>query len=398
MSTLKKTEGGALLQSSDRTSSSPSISATGAATDPTAFVDAFLQERFGLFQLKIFALAGGTGAMMAGWIMLPVFVDPMLQLRDPATFSEKRLATLGSLFFLGWALGAPLSSAVADRIGRRAVAAWALPLVLFGGCLPAVPARALSWLPLRLGGLPRYYVLHAVARTLRGFCVGVSACIYVLLMEYMPGHVRGRVTVRGAARFRPGQRPPPACKYWPRGVRWPPPVSSSAIFYPCHRLTQVALNCYWALVSMLLAALAALLHNVHALPEPTAGSSSGGGGAPPLEPEDVESWPDQAQLLQLLATAPLLLNWALLAYCVRTLCALCRPSCTPRIAGLRARASSLPYQLNVALFCSGRRRSPRATSSRSTEATRPSVSCAAPPRRAARRCRPTSSSRGAAPG
>jgi hypothetical protein len=81
--------------------------------DPAA-VDPFVAS-WGRFQWKIFGIAGGTGASFAGWILLPVFVDPMLQSWDGGVFTKGRTALLGSLFFAGWAVGAALSSPLADR-------------------------------------------------------------------------------------------------------------------------------------------------------------------------------------------------------------------------------------------------------------------------------------------
>ena len=35
-------------------------------------------------------------------------------------------------------------------------------------------------------GQPRYYMLHLVARTLMGFCIGSMSCGFVWMMEWMP--------------------------------------------------------------------------------------------------------------------------------------------------------------------------------------------------------------------
>ena len=176
----------------------------------------------------------------------------------------------------GWAVGAPLSSVVADRVGRRKVTLCVLPLAIFAGCLPVLPVAALHWLPTTVGGYSRYYMLHAAARLLLGFFIGSCSCVYVLLMEYMPGHVRGRVTV--------------------------------------------AMNCCWAVVAIALAGVAALLHSQrlpsgfdaarHDYASGGGGSGSGAGG----EGGD-EHWPAAWQLLQLLASAPLVLNWGLILCC-----------------------------------------------------------------------------------
>ena len=105
----------------------PAIGGNAAAVDPTgpAAVDPFVAT-FGRFQLKMFALAGGTAALMSAWIMLPVFINPVLRARYPEDFTScpgamgqrepavclaasppacctERLAALGSFFFLGWA-------------------------------------------------------------------------------------------------------------------------------------------------------------------------------------------------------------------------------------------------------------------------------------------------------
>ena len=92
-------------------------------------------------------------------------------------------------------------------------------------------------------------------------------------MEYMPGHVRGRVTV--------------------------------------------AMNCCWAVVAIILAGVAALLHSQRlpsgfdAAHDHAGGGGSGSGGGQGAD----ESWPAAWQLLQLLASAPILLNWGLILCC-----------------------------------------------------------------------------------
>ncbi len=74
-------EGGTASPSSVRESSLHA----GAALD--AIIDG---SGFGAFQWKICALVGGVVYMPAGWIMLPVFVNPQLAQQQPDVFTESR--------------------------------------------------------------------------------------------------------------------------------------------------------------------------------------------------------------------------------------------------------------------------------------------------------------------
>ena len=244
---------------------SDAVQAEAAPRPPqAAAVDRFI-DRFGLFQWKVCAVVGAMVYGPAGWIMLPVFVNPLLTDAAPETFTADRLALLGSLFFAGWAVGAPSFSAVADRVGRKRLLLCLLPLCILAGCLPSLPEAALHWLPPTVFGQPRFFLLHAASRFLlvsvetvcrshvlrlsetvssQGFGIGACACGYVWMMEWLPGAARAHVTV--------------------------------------------AMNCIWAVVAIGLAGLAALL-NAHRL-----------------------SW----RLLPLAASAPFVPVWLLCAFAV----------------------------------------------------------------------------------
>ncbi len=60
-------------------------SKAGAALD--AIIDG---SGFGTFQWKICVLVGAVVYIPAGWIMLPVFVNPQLARQQPDVFTERR--------------------------------------------------------------------------------------------------------------------------------------------------------------------------------------------------------------------------------------------------------------------------------------------------------------------
>ena len=74
---------------------------------------------FGPFHRRIvllFCLAQ-TGFCM--WVLLPVFVNPVLE--STTTLTEHQLALCSTAFFGGWAAATPLLAQVADRHGRRRI-------------------------------------------------------------------------------------------------------------------------------------------------------------------------------------------------------------------------------------------------------------------------------------
>ena len=160
-----------------------------------AAADPFIDEMFGAFQWRVCVLVGAIVYLPAGWIMLPVFVNPQLVRDEPEIFTENRLALLGSAFFAGWAIGAPIGSTLADGLGRKRLLLSVLPLAIVAGLLPALPEAALHWLPEQFLGHPQYYILHLVARALLGFSIGGMSCGFVWMVEWMPSNSRSTVTV-----------------------------------------------------------------------------------------------------------------------------------------------------------------------------------------------------------
>src|SRR5687767_7990318 len=95
--------------------------------------------------------------------------------------SPTELSWIGSIGFVGMALGATLGGLLADRFGRRQV--FAITLLIFG---LATGAAALSW---SVGAL-------LVFRFLIGLGLGAELPVAsTLVSEYAPARVRGRVVV-----------------------------------------------------------------------------------------------------------------------------------------------------------------------------------------------------------
>src|SRR3954451_23526626 len=95
--------------------------------------------------------------------------------------SAGQLSWIGSIGFVGMALGATLGGLLADRIGRRQV--FAVTLLVFG---LATGAAALSWSVAAL----------LVFRFLIGLGVGAALPVAsTLVSEFAPTAVRGRVVV-----------------------------------------------------------------------------------------------------------------------------------------------------------------------------------------------------------
>jgi MFS transporter, putative metabolite:H+ symporter len=97
------------------------------------------------------------------------------------SLTPTELSWIGSIGFVGMALGATLGGLLADRIGRRQV--FALTLLVFG---VATGAAALAW---SVGAL-------LVFRFLIGLGLGAELPVAsTLVSEYAPARVRGRVVV-----------------------------------------------------------------------------------------------------------------------------------------------------------------------------------------------------------
>jgi MFS transporter, putative metabolite:H+ symporter len=129
-------------------------------------------------------LVAGSGL---GWALdamdvgLISFVMASLLAQEQWGISRTELSWLGSIGFVGMALGATLGGLLADRFGRRQV--FALTLLVFG---VATGAAALSW---SVGAL-------LVFRFLIGLGLGAELPVAsTLVSEYAPARLRGRVVV-----------------------------------------------------------------------------------------------------------------------------------------------------------------------------------------------------------
>jgi putative MFS transporter len=109
------------------------------------------------------------------------FVMASLAAQQQWGITPSALSWIGSIGFVGMALGATLGGLLADRFGRRQV--FALTLLIFG---LATGAAALSW---SVGAL-------LVFRFLIGLGLGAELPVAsTLVSEYAPARVRGRVVV-----------------------------------------------------------------------------------------------------------------------------------------------------------------------------------------------------------
>ena len=129
-------------------------------------------------------LVGGSGL---GWALdamdvgLISFVMAALVAQEQWGITRTEVSLIGSIGFVGMAIGATLGGLLADRVGRRQV--FALTLLVFG---LATGAAALSW---SVGAL-------LVFRFLIGLGLGAELPVAsTLVSEYAPARVRGRVVV-----------------------------------------------------------------------------------------------------------------------------------------------------------------------------------------------------------
>ncbi len=129
-------------------------------------------------------LVGGSGL---GWALdamdvgLISFVMAALVAQEQWGVTPTQVSWIGSIGFVGMAIGATLGGLLADRVGRRQV--FALTLLVFG---VATGAAALSW---SVGAL-------LVFRFLIGLGLGAELPVAsTLVSEFAPARVRGRVVV-----------------------------------------------------------------------------------------------------------------------------------------------------------------------------------------------------------
>ena len=137
-----------------------------------------------LFTREHGRLVGGSGL---GWALdamdvgLISFVMTALVAQEKWGITATQVSWIGSIGFVGMALGATFGGLLADRIGRRQV--FAVTLLLFG---LATGAAALSW---SVGALLAF-------RFLIGLGLGAELPVAsTLVSEYAPARVRGRVVV-----------------------------------------------------------------------------------------------------------------------------------------------------------------------------------------------------------
>jgi hypothetical protein len=84
------------LHAADSASARPLVLAGGPRAAAAA-VDPLIDDAgFGPFQWKVCILVGAIVYMPAGWIMLPVFVNPQLSRLQPEVFTERRCVACSS--------------------------------------------------------------------------------------------------------------------------------------------------------------------------------------------------------------------------------------------------------------------------------------------------------------
>jgi putative MFS transporter len=128
---------------------------------------------------RLVIVAGAGWAMDAMDVGLISFV--MAALARQWSLDGGTLSLIGSVGFVGMALGASLGGSVADRVGRRFV--FAATLLIYG---VATGAAALSW---SVGSLLFF-------RFLIGFGLGAELPVAsTLVSEFAPARIRGRVVV-----------------------------------------------------------------------------------------------------------------------------------------------------------------------------------------------------------
>ncbi len=130
---------------------------------------------------KLVAGSGLGWALDAMDVGLISFVMAALVAQEQWGITTTQVSLIGSIGFVGMALGATLGGLLADRYGRRQV--FALTLLVFG---LATGAAALSW---SVGAL-------LVFRFLIGLGLGAELPVAsTLVSEFAPARVRGRVVV-----------------------------------------------------------------------------------------------------------------------------------------------------------------------------------------------------------
>jgi putative MFS transporter len=128
---------------------------------------------------RLVVIAGAGWAMDAMDVGLISFV--MASLAVQWSLDGATLSWIGSVGFVGMALGASLGGSVADRVGRRFV--FAATLLIYG---VATGAAALSWSVASL----------LVFRFLIGFGLGAELPVAsTLVSEFAPARIRGRMVV-----------------------------------------------------------------------------------------------------------------------------------------------------------------------------------------------------------
>jgi putative MFS transporter len=128
---------------------------------------------------RLLVIAGAGWAMDAMDVGLISFI--MAALATQWALDASTVAWIGSVGFVGMAIGASLGGSVADRVGRRYV--FAATLLIYG---VATGAAALSWSVASL----------LAFRFLIGFGLGAELPVAsTLVSEFAPARIRGRVVV-----------------------------------------------------------------------------------------------------------------------------------------------------------------------------------------------------------
>ena len=141
---------------------------------PTTLDAALTRIGTGRFQRRLLGIFGLVWAADAMQVLAVGFTAPSLA----AQFGPGAPALLGTVFFVGMAIGAPLFGRIADRHGRRNVLIGTVMLdAVFG---------------LVAYGAPQYWLL-ILARFITGLAVGGTLPVdYAMMAEFLPSAKRGR--------------------------------------------------------------------------------------------------------------------------------------------------------------------------------------------------------------
>ena len=163
---------------------------------------------WGPFHRRIVALFCLAQTGFCTWVLLPVFINPLLE--NTTALTEHQLALCSTAFFGGWAAATPLLAQIADRHGRRRVglvyyglgiivgirvafttsfAALLATRTILGGArrARALVPRLLHLYPSRPLAAPMLTQIELGGRWhIAGLCGGAAAVNYVWCTELLP--------------------------------------------------------------------------------------------------------------------------------------------------------------------------------------------------------------------